>query len=114
MGRFDVDPPRKSELVTISGWEEFGEIKVHQVSGVQGQELIDHIRACAKDAGDIPQGKDIEQHAKVLNICITISGEVPPMEWLIKVPFETLKYLVGVAMELNSLSPKSEEKLEKN
>jgi hypothetical protein len=114
MGRFDNDPPCKLEKVSVPGWEEFGEVEIRQVNGIAGQSLIDLAKTAARAGEDALQGKDIDYHAKVLNICATIGGETPPMEWLTKVPFGTLKHLVGIAMNLNSLSSDAGEKLEKN
>lgn len=114
MGRFDNPPPCKSKIVSIPGWEEFGEVVVWQVGGVAAQDLIDLVRSAAKVSDDPSRGNDIEQNAKAVSLCVTIAGEAPPLEWLRKVPFGTLKYIVGFVMDINSLSPDSGEELEKN
>jgi hypothetical protein len=112
MGRFDNPPPRKSEKPSVPEWESFGEVEISELDGVGGQKMIDLARSLANSGG--LEGKDIEHYANILNFCATVGGETPPVEWWMKAPFVTLKRLGDIALEVNGMGLKSEEKLEKN
>lgn len=113
MGRFDNAPPYKSEKVPVPEWAElFGEVEIRELDGPGAQQII-NIGRKAKAEGGI-EGKDVEYYAKLLALCITVGGEVPPMEWLAKIPFATLKRLGDIALRVNGLSEEATAEIEKN
>jgi hypothetical protein len=113
MGRFDNAPPYKSKIVSVPEWlEQFGEVEIKELDGPGAQAVIDLSREARQDGG--VEGRDVEYYANILWRSITIGGEVPPLEWLNKVPFATLKKLGDIALEVNGLSQKAEEQAEKN
>jgi hypothetical protein len=111
MGRFDNPPPYKSEKVPVPEWDEkFGEVEIRELDGPGAQELINISR---KDGSGV-EGKDVEYYAKLLSLCIIIGGEVPPLEWLLKLPFSILKRLGNIALEVNGMSQQAVAEIEKN
>jgi hypothetical protein len=118
MGRFDNPPPYKSEKPPVPEWADtFGEVEIRELDGIGGQKLIDLARQSLVEAAvgvnEKAEGEDVKYYTKVLSFCATVGGEAPPMEWLLKVPFPTLKRLGDIALKINGMEDKSEPTPEK-
>lgn len=110
MSKFDTNPPIKSEAVPVPEWaEEFGEVVISELTADKGNEMAEFIGKAVEGGMSDP-----ELYTQVLAMCCTIGGEVPPVEWLHKVPVRTIVKLGKRALELNGLTQSAQEQAEKN
>lgn len=113
MSKFDVNPPLKQEVVEVPEWAEaFGEVVISEVSGLQGQELLDLF----KEYQNPETGAKDEPlyNARLVSMSCTVGGERPPVEWLQRAPIRTLSMLANRVLTVNGFSAEAQEKIEKN
>lgn len=111
MSKFDVNPPLKQEVVEVTEWAEaFGEVVISEVSGLQGQELLDLF----KEYQDPGKKDEPLYNARLVSMSCTVGGERPPVEWLQRAPIRTLSMLANKVLTVNGFSAEAQEKIEKN
>ncbi|RPH38361.1 hypothetical protein EHM92_00320 [bacterium] len=109
---FKTPPPIKSIKVKVEEWDSEEDFNISELSGLECQEVI---TAANKVTGGQDRDHGVELYAELLSRCLSSAdGDKPSKEWLMSVPFNTLKRLGDQAMKFNNMGPEAEAGAEKN